>query len=136
MVYLNVYSEKLFYFFRPDKYNYLFLCTPHKCCSFLCGKQKTKPIVISLQKLGVVMKQNNEPKKDDIDPRIQKVADKLKELRIGKGYSSHENFAWDNNLNRVQYWRIEKGSNITLKTLLSILDIHKITLSEFFNKLD
>ena len=80
------------------------------------------------------MKQNNETKKDDIDLRIQKIADKLKELRIERGYSSHENFAWDNNLNRVQYWRIEKGTNITMKTLLSILDIHKITLSEFFDK--
>ena len=82
------------------------------------------------------MKQNNGAKKEVIDLRIQKIADKLKELRIEKGYSSHENFAWDNNLNRVQYWRIEKGTNITMKTLLSILDIHKITLREFFNKFD
>ena len=64
--------------------------------------------------------------------RIMLIANKIKELRIKKGYSSHESFAWDNNLNRVQYWRIEKGSNITVKTLLSILDIHNITLSEFF----
>ena len=82
------------------------------------------------------MKQNNETKKVDIDPRIQRIADKIKELRIKKGYSSHENFAWDNNLNRVQYWRIEKGSNITMKTLLSILEIHKISLKEFFNDFD
>jgi len=82
------------------------------------------------------MKQNNEQKKGNIDLRIQKIADKLKELRIEKGYSSHENFAWDNNLNRVQYWRIEKGSNITMKTLLSILDIHKIPLKDFFNDFD
>jgi len=82
------------------------------------------------------MKQNNESKEDNVDLRIQKIADKLKELRIERGYSSHENFAWDNNLNRVQYWRIEKGTNITMKTLLSILDIHKITLSEFFGKFD
>jgi len=82
------------------------------------------------------MKQNNGSKKDDIDLRIQKIADKLKELRIERGYSSHENFAWDNNLNRVQYWRIEKGTNITMKTLLSVLDIHKITLGEFFDKFD
>ncbi len=70
------------------------------------------------------------------DQRIQKIADKIKALRIQKGYTSHENFAWDNNINRVQYWRIEKGSNITIKTLLVILDIHKISLSEFFKDLD
>ena len=70
------------------------------------------------------------------DQRLIKIADKIKDLRIQKGYTSHENFAWDNNLSRVQYWRIEKGSNITLKTLLSILDIHKISLNSFFSDLD
>ncbi|MDR2086791.1 MAG: hypothetical protein LBP72_06410 [Dysgonamonadaceae bacterium] len=67
------------------------------------------------------------------DQRLAKIANKIKELRIQKGYSSHESFAWDNNLNRVQYWRIEKGSNITLKTLFTILDIHHISLSTFFS---
>jgi len=70
------------------------------------------------------------------DQRLIRIANKIKELRIEKGYSSHETFAWDNDLNRVQYWRIEKGSNITLKTLLAILDIHKISLSSFFKDLD
>ena len=72
----------------------------------------------------------------NIDDRIICIANKIKELRIKKGYSSHENFAWDNNLNRVQYWRIEKGSNITLKTLISILNIHQISLNDFFRDID
>lgn len=70
--------------------------------------------------------------KVDIDSRSQKIADKIKALRIQKGYTSHENFAWDYDINRVQYWRIEKGSNITIKTLLTILDIHGVSLSDFF----
>lgn len=77
-----------------------------------------------------------EEKPEEVDERILKIAAKLKQLRIDANYSSHENFAWDNGLNRVQYWRIEKGSNITLKTLLSVLDIHKISLSEFFKDID
>ncbi|RGP11955.1 XRE family transcriptional regulator [Parabacteroides gordonii] len=77
-----------------------------------------------------------EEKPEEVDERILKIAAKLKQLRIDAGYSSHENFAWDNGLNRVQYWRIEKGSNITLKTLLSVLDVHKISLSEFFKDID
>jgi transcriptional regulator with XRE-family HTH domain len=72
----------------------------------------------------------------DIDRRIISISNKIRELRIQKGYSSHEVFAWDNNLNRVQYWRIEKGTNITLKTLLAILDIHGISLSAFFKDID
>ena len=77
-------------------------------------------------------KNKNKSDKGIDNQQIMLIANKIKELRIKKGYSSHENFAWDNNLNRVQYWRIEKGSNITIKTLLSILDIHQISLSEFF----
>ncbi|KKB55161.1 transcriptional regulator [Parabacteroides gordonii] len=75
-------------------------------------------------------------KPKEVDERILKIAAKLKQLRIDAGYSSHENFAWDNDLNRVQYWRIEKGSNITLKTLLSVLDVHKISLKDFFSDFD
>lgn len=71
-----------------------------------------------------------------IDKRVKKVAAKLKKIRIEKGYTSYENFAWDNNLPRVQYWRIEKGNNFTINTLLKILDIHKMSLEEFFKDLE
>lgn len=66
------------------------------------------------------------------DKRIKQIVHKIRLLRINAGYTSHENFAWDNNLSRVQYWRVESGANITLKTLLKILDIHKVTLEDFF----
>jgi DNA-binding XRE family transcriptional regulator len=81
------------------------------------------------------MKQPQDTTKEE-DIRILKIANKIKELRIEKGYSSHEAFAWDNDLNRVQYWRIEKGTNITMKTLLLILDIHKISLRDFFKDIE
>ena len=68
----------------------------------------------------------------EMDPRIMQIAARIRELRIAKGYSNHENFAWDNDINRVQYWKVEKGANITIKTLLKILDIHEISLEEFF----
>ena len=71
----------------------------------------------------------------EIEKQISKIADKLKELRKGKGYKSYETFAFDNNLNRVQYWRIESGQNITLKTLIKVLQIHNISLSDFFQDL-
>lgn len=69
------------------------------------------------------------------DPRLQIIAGRIKQLRIDAGYTSHENFAWDHDLSRVQYWRIESGANITMKTLLKIIDIHGLTLSEFFRDL-
>ncbi|HEY6141958.1 MAG TPA: helix-turn-helix transcriptional regulator [Flavobacterium sp.] len=63
---------------------------------------------------------------------IKKVAQRIRQLRIDKGYSSYETFAFDNEINRVQYWRVESGKNITFKTFFKILEIHKITPQEFF----
>ncbi|WP_299207413.1 helix-turn-helix transcriptional regulator [uncultured Dokdonia sp.] len=63
------------------------------------------------------------------------VADKLKELRINAGYTSYENFAWDNNINRMQYWKMEKGeTNFTMKSLHKILQAHKMSVTEFFSE--
>ena len=70
------------------------------------------------------------------DKRQAKIAEKIKQLRLAKGYTSYEKFAWDHEINRVQYWRIEKGSNITIASLLKVLDIHKISMSDFFSDID
>jgi hypothetical protein len=40
----------------------------------------------------------------------QKISDKIKALRIKRGYTSYENFAYENDIPRLQYWRIEKGA--------------------------
>ena len=63
---------------------------------------------------------------------IADVARKLKSLRIAKGYSSYEKFALDHDLDRKQYWRLENGSNLTIRSLVKILEIHQMTLKEFF----
>jgi hypothetical protein len=67
--------------------------------------------------------------------RIKLIGDKLKKLRIKAKYKSAEIFAYENELNRVQYWRMEKGANFTMQSLLKVLNIHKITLEEFFKDL-
>jgi len=71
-----------------------------------------------------------------LDKRILKIADKIKKMRVEKGFTSYDSFAWDNDLSRIHYWRIEKGSNLTMQTLLKILDIHKITLEDFFKGIE
>jgi transcriptional regulator with XRE-family HTH domain len=43
--------------------------------------------------------------------QLVKIGEKLAELRKKKGYTSHETFAYDHDLSRVQYWRIEKGKS-------------------------
>ena len=75
------------------------------------------------------------PKENTIEEkRLFAIGKKIRQLRIEMGYSSAEIFAYEHNLNRVSYWRIEKGCNITMISLLKILDIHKISLSAFFKR--
>jgi transcriptional regulator with XRE-family HTH domain len=67
---------------------------------------------------------------------LKEIGEQLKKLRMEKGYKSYESFAIDNDLSRMQYWRIEKGlTNITLKSLLRLLKIHGITIQDFFKRL-
>ncbi len=70
------------------------------------------------------------------EKNIKKIAEKVKQLRIDKGYSSYENFAYENDLSRVQYWRLERGTNFTINYLLRVLEIHKMSLSDFFSDID
>lgn len=66
------------------------------------------------------------------DPRLLEIGHQLRRLRVAKGYSSYESFAFDYELPRVGYGRHEQGVNLTLKSLLRLLDIHQISLAEFF----
>lgn len=68
--------------------------------------------------------------------RIAQIGAHIRALRINSGYTSAEIFAYEHDLNRISYWRMEKGSNITMSSLFRILDIHQITLSEFFKEID
>lgn len=68
-----------------------------------------------------------------VQKTLEDIGQKLTALRKKKGYTSHETFAYDFDLPRVHYWRIEKGKvNLTVKSLLKILSIHKVSLEEFF----
>lgn len=72
----------------------------------------------------------------DFQKQLERIGRQLAELRKEKGYTSHETFAYDHDLSRVQYWRIEKVStNHTLKGLMRILKIHDLTLKESFENL-
>jgi transcriptional regulator with XRE-family HTH domain len=73
------------------------------------------------------------PEEDKI---LRKVAERIKALRIEKGYSNYEKFANEHNIGRSQYGKYEKGENMQLATLLKILKAFDISLSEFFKGFD
>jgi len=71
--------------------------------------------------------------KEALESTLKKIGSKLKDLRVKLGYTSHEDFAYDHDIPRMQYWRIEKGkANLTMKSLSRLLAIHKMTIQEFF----
>jgi hypothetical protein len=74
-------------------------------------------------------------KSNKYDKRIKKIGERLRELRKKAGYTSYESFAFDHDVPRVQYGRMEAGVNLRIATLMRVLDIHKITLEEFFEGL-
>jgi transcriptional regulator with XRE-family HTH domain len=60
------------------------------------------------------------------------IGEKLKKLRIDKGYTSYEQFAIAHDLHAAYYWNIEKGRNISIDYLQKLLNIHGLTFEEFF----
>jgi transcriptional regulator with XRE-family HTH domain len=72
-------------------------------------------------------------KDKSVERTLEEIGQKLRNLRKKQGYTSAESFAYDHDLPRVHYWRIESGKvNITLKSLYKILSIHKMSIEEFF----
>ncbi len=75
-------------------------------------------------------------KTKQLDPRIERIAEKLESIRKEKGYTSYENFAIDKGLPRMQYWRMEKGTNFQFESLLKILDALEMSLADFFEEFE
>ena len=83
------------------------------------------------------MKDENPQFDTEFSELLKKIAKRLRELRVDAGYTSYESFAWENGINRMQIWKMEKGeTNITLKSLYKILKVHGISYEEFFSSID
>ncbi|MGV3630490.1 MAG: helix-turn-helix domain-containing protein [Bacteroidota bacterium] len=68
-----------------------------------------------------------------MEKELKEIGNRLIKLRIKAGYPSYEDFAIKNDLSRMQYWRMETGkTNMTFKSLLTILKIHNVSLEDFF----
>jgi len=73
-------------------------------------------------------------KPENIDPYLKKLGTRLKQLRIKKGYTNYEYFAYENGIGRAQYGKYETGGNIRFDTLVKIIKIHGLTLKDFFSE--
>lgn len=66
------------------------------------------------------------------DTELQKFGKRIKQLRINKGYSNYEHFAYDHNISRAQYGRYENGQDLRYSTIIKIISAFEISVAEFF----
>ena len=66
--------------------------------------------------------------------QLENLGNRFRSLRIAKGFSNYEQFAFTNGIPRSQYGAYEKGQNITFASLLKVLRALDISLAEFFSE--
>jgi transcriptional regulator with XRE-family HTH domain len=64
---------------------------------------------------------------------IEKIGERLKALRLEKGHSSYEKFAFENNIDRSQYGKYERGADMRISTLVKVLAALDTDITEFFS---
>lgn len=72
-------------------------------------------------------------KKTKLKKQVQ-LGNRIKKLRISKGYSNYEYFANENEISRSQYGRYEKGEDLRFSFLIKLTEAFEISLSEFFSE--
>lgn len=65
---------------------------------------------------------------------LKKLGKRIKELRIKKGYTNYEYFAFENEIGRAQYGKYETGGNIQFDTLIRIIKALDISIKDFFSE--
>ncbi len=82
---------------------------------------------------GMEIKPKKKSKKKGQD-ELTKLGKRIKSLRIAKGYTNYEYFAYENNLPRAQYGRYEKGEDLRFSSLVKVINAFDMTLNEFFSE--
>ena len=90
-------------------------------------------IVLAVSQLVAILFLWNMATKADkeIEKQMQGIGKRIKELRKEK-HSNYEHFAYENDLNRVQYGRYENGKDLRMSSFLKILKALKISPKDFF----
>jgi len=73
-------------------------------------------------------------KNEYTEKQLQNLGNRLRELRIEKGFTNYEQFAFEHSLPRAQYGRYEQGQDLRFTSLLKVLKALDISLVEFFKE--
>lgn len=65
---------------------------------------------------------------------LMRLGKRIKELRMKKGYTNYEHFAYDNNIPRAQFGRYEQGEDLRYSSLKRVVTALGMTMEEFFSE--
>jgi hypothetical protein len=75
------------------------------------------------------------PRKTRVYPtELKKLGARIKAIRIEKGYTNYENFAFEHDIPRAQFGRYERGEDLRYSSLIKIIKAFDMTPQEFFNE--
>ncbi len=66
--------------------------------------------------------------------QLKKLGKRIKQLRLSKGYSSYEYFAYDHDISRAHFGRYEQGQDLRFSSLVRVVRAFDMTLAEFFSE--
>jgi len=64
--------------------------------------------------------------------RLDQLGQRIRSLRMDKGYTNAEKFAYEHDISRSQYAQYEKGKDLRYTSLLKLLSAFDISIQEFF----
>lgn len=76
----------------------------------------------------------NSAKTGKAPAHLVKLGERIRQVRIAKGYTNYENFAFDHDIPRAQFGRYERGQDLRFSTLVKIVTAFDMTLEEFFSE--
>lgn len=72
--------------------------------------------------------------KKTYNKELESLGKRIRELRIKKGYSNYEYFAYEKNIPRAQFGRYEKGEDLRYTSLLKVIKAFDMSIKEFFSE--
>ncbi len=92
------------------------------------------PIKKSKKTLPIKKKKTLVPAEKNVDKDLKRLGKRIQQLRIAKGYTSYEYFAYDHEISRTQFGRYERGEDLRYSSLLRVVKALGVSLEQFFGK--
>jgi transcriptional regulator with XRE-family HTH domain len=70
----------------------------------------------------------------EVDQKLVQIGNKVRQLRKAKS-PNYEDFARENNINKVTLNKIEKGESVSLRLFINVIQKLGISLQDFFKGL-